>query len=172
MKKFFLTLLYLFAAAAVLLGVYLAGCRSMRHSAREKVYEIVTLHDTTILSDTVRETHKLYIPVPAKVDTSEILREYFAVRSYRDTIVDMPDLKVTLTETATRNILSDRQVFVSWKERTVFQEPRNRISLGISYGIHPMAQAVYSYKRFGIGAGMYLDSRKPYVSLNYTIREW
>lgn len=139
----------------------------------DTIYTSYVFHDTVLAApETIRVVKTLYHPVPAVVDTAMILSEFFAERRYRDTIVSMPNLSVTLSETASQNFIYDRKIDVHYREVYKLVQPANRIVLGAAVGVHPYIEGVYFRNRLGYGAGYDFASKSPFVTFKYQIKAW
>lgn len=170
-KEILVIILLLAAACCVCLCV-----RLMRPAAVQRcdtVYTSYVYHDTVLAApETIRVVETLYHPVPAVVDTALILSEFFAERRYRDTIVSMPNLSVTLSETASQNFIYDRKIDVHYREVYKLVQPANRIVLGATVGEHPSIEGVYYRHKVGYGAGFDFTAKTPFISLKYQIKAW
>ena len=77
-----------------------------------------------------------YRDVPSEVDTTEILKDYFAVRSYIDTIALDSIGFVKIDDKISKNMLESRNVFYQYHIPTVYEttivkeKPRNAVYLG------------------------------------------
>ena len=105
MKKFF----FIFILVSV--GIL---CFSLGRYAEEKSVIIKEIHDT-IPGEIPTPVIKL-VPIPQIVDTAAIQREHFVSKTYHDTILIFPNLKLQLNDVSTRNSLVDRQVVVDWRK--------------------------------------------------------
>lgn len=135
-----------------------------------KRYEIIKeIHDTTEVVKTKVVTKKgadiyheviKHDTIPANVDTTSILKDYFAKNIYRDTL-HLPDNLgfVLLTDTITRNLILGRTFTAKVKERvitntTIVKElPKTKVYYGLEGGFNKTD--VISH----LGAGLVINTK-------------
>lgn len=112
-----------------------------------------------------------FVPVPADVDTAAILEMYFAQQHYFDTIVNYPELKVSLTDVITQNTLTDRTVFIDYQRPN--KNRINAISIGadVSYYSMPVYVA-FRRKRMTYRLGYDMFNQAVVGGLSFDLWQW
>jgi hypothetical protein len=148
---------YLVILALVVIIIMQRSCSSTPGSPKEiikidgKKYEVVKRETDTIRVEVAHNVYKkgqdiyhdvpVYIDVPANVDTAAILKEYYAMRVYKDTLQLKDSLGyIAVTDSISKNTLLGR----TWDakvNKTVIDNkiylkelPKNQVYLGASLG--------------------------------------
>lgn len=164
MNKIHQCLLYLgLIFLGLCIGWYISDNR------RIQVPETVFIRDTfkTEIPKPVIE----YVPILVNVDTAAILAMYFSKLTYTDTIINYPELKVSLTDVISQNTLSDRLVFVDY---TKPEKPTyNAISAGMDLSAFCLPVYLsYRRKRMTYKVGYDLFNKAPLVGFSVDLWQW
>lgn len=104
-----------------------------------------TIYNDSIIRDTfykfIYETE--FVPVPADVDTQSILRDYFALHHYDDTLKNDTSAFIQIKETISENKLQQRELIFINKRPTIINQTT--------------ANSPQSLKR-NFSAGIYMNS--------------
>ena len=77
---------------------------------------IHSISDPIVIRDTIigdiPKPDTMYVQVPVDIDTAAIIELYFTKLNYNDTIIDYPELKVSLSDVVYQNSLYDRKVYI------------------------------------------------------------
>ena len=157
---------------------------------KNRPYEVVKRVTDTVKIKVTQTVYKpgeviiqkepIYIPVPANVDTAKILKDYYAIKVYTDTLKLKDSLGyIALTDSITKNSISgrlwsaeinktliDRVIYVNKLSNQLYfggtvslQQPNN-----LMIGANAMLKTKKD-KLYGIGGG--IDSRlNPYVNIS------
>jgi hypothetical protein len=149
---------YLIILALVVIVIIQHSCSSTTVSPKEiikidgKKYEVVKRESDTIKVEVAHNVYKkgqdiyhevpVYINVPANVDTAAILKEYYAMRVYKDTLQLKDSLGyVAVTDSISKNILLGR-IWDAKVNKTVINNkiylkelPKNQVYFGGSLGL-------------------------------------
>lgn len=131
--------------------------------------------------DTVYKDTTIYVEVPQKVDTLQILRLYFAKNVYKDTL-KLPDSLgyVSLSDTISQNKILFRTFTASVRERIindtkiVKELPKTQVYMGFNsqfsrpYFINSVGGSILLKtkrdKIFQLGGGVTSDNLSPYIN--------
>lgn len=177
---------YLIILALVVIIVMQRSCSSTPGSPKEtikidgKKYEVVKKETDTIRVEVAHNVYKqgkdiyhdvpVYVNVPANVDTAAILKEYYAMRVYKDTLKLKDSLGyIAVTDSISKNILLgrtwDAKVNKIQIDNTIYlKEPaRNQVYIGGSLGMQKPSYLTLGGNlilktktdhMYGIGAGV------------------
>lgn len=138
-------------------------CRSI-----VRVPETVICHDT--IHPAVPEPKVIVREIPADVDTTAILADYFLEKQYLDTIIEYPYLRVELTDIISRNTLLGRTVVVDYNRPVIYD---NALTLGSFVGLHNcILLAGYRRKSWEFKAGYDLYNKSVVVGLSKDLWRW
>ncbi len=117
---------------------------------------------------------KLYFfPVPSDVDTQAVLKDYFSKKAYNDTIINIPELKVTVIDTVTQNKVVDRFVYYEMKPPVVKQLPRYGLSVSAMVGYRTFPVMLELRKdKVGLLAGYDFYNKSPMIGAKIILGSW
>lgn len=141
---------------------------------RETVVQTVTQTEYRP-GETIYKEIPIYVEVPANVDTASILKNYFAVNVYKDTLRLKDSLGyVSVIDTITQNGIKGRYFDAhinKFETNTYLREMRTQLYLGGSLGIQKPnnltlgANAILKTKQdqmYGLGVGLNTELQ-PYI---------
>ena len=149
------------------------------------IYKTDTLRDTIFSIDTVTVISKpviTIIEVPFYIDTNKVLKDYYIIREYTDTLVNDSDLVIVTKETIQHNKL--KSIIVSHKNmrptvinntKYIITPEENHIYVGgflngsndfLDYG----GQVIYTKKNWAYNAGFGFNNKALYIGVNYKIK--
>lgn len=154
------------------IGIFCLGCviGYCSFDKKKEFNEIpVFIRDT--IPGKIPEPEIIIKEVPAQIDTAAILAAFYAEKNYRDTIVNYPELQVSLTDVVSQNTLLDRKIFINYQR----PEPNkyNTISIGadFSYSSLPMYLS-YRHKRMTYKLGYDIFNKTPVFGFSFDIWQW
>jgi hypothetical protein len=166
---------------AALLGgsLYLSHCgddkgKGVAYYPGKKEYVYDTNTYTFHYTDTVKEDTIIYREVPAKIDTQEILKDYFAKRTYTRTHEDT-SLTITIRDTVAENKI------IAWALEYKINRPtaintykpvkKNMLFVGAEFSQGVGINVGYLFKsNIMIDGGYYLNSNQVRLGVRYGIR--
>lgn len=103
--------LYLLLIVAILAALYLDWRCNLRHADTQTVRSDTTIVNMPPVTVNIPPTRPIIInqPIPDKIDTGAIIRDFFAKVEYRDSI-ENDTVKVSLYEQVERNRITARQL--------------------------------------------------------------
>lgn len=138
-------------------------CRSI-----VRIPETIIRHDT--IHPAIPEPEVIVKEVPAEVDTTAILADYFSERHYLDTIIERPYLRVELADVISRNSLLDRTVVVDYRQPVVYS---NALTLGMDIGhFRYVLSAGYRHKLWEFRAGYDFYNKSLMLGVSKTFWQW
>ena len=115
----------------------------------------------------------LIMPIPSKIDTDAVIRDYFSKKTYRDTVIDLPELKVTLVDTLYRNEIVKRKVDYSFVPEIQIRQPEYELGIGTMAGFRSSTVFVELRKKKVTGMlGYDIYNHTPVLGVKYTIKTW
>jgi len=124
----------------------------------EPKYEWDTVREYYTFLDTVYEDTIIYQPVPAKVDTQAILKDYFAKKTYSRDYTDS-NINITIADTVSKNALGHYTLSYQWKKPVTIQ----------TYKISgPVAGVEFNGQKLGLSVGYITKKQWVYDAALYT----
>lgn len=158
----------LLCAVIALLSGWTGHWLGSRHRSIVRIPETVVRHDT--IRPGIPEPEVIVREVPADVDTSAILADYYSERRYLGTIIERPYLKVELADVISCNSLLDRTVVVDYRQPVVYI---NALTLGMDAGRYGcVLSAGYRRKLWEFRAGYDLYNRSLVLGISKTLWQW
>lgn len=103
----------------IYLVLFLLGFIAGKWWFSDDVYiPVHSISDPIVIRDTIigdiPKPDTMYVQVPVDIDTAAIIESYFTKLYYNDTIIDYPELKVSLSDVVYQNSLYDRKVYIDY----------------------------------------------------------
>lgn len=164
MKRTATIALYLMGIVLIFLSGYWLGHRP---AAAAKAYTVIRVD--TVYKDAPVIIKQIPVPVPINVDTAAILAAYYTQRIYDDTLINVPDIYVSLRDTVYQNRLLGRATVY----KVNLPVYRHALSLGMTVGFRNISvMAGYRYKRTEYIGGYDLFNRAAFVGAKYNLFQW
>ncbi len=117
------------------------------------------------------------VEVPAIVDTSAIIADYFSRRVYRDTLRASAPGKLggsavaVISDTVAQNVIAGRSVCLTFTPNRL--ATTRSVDLLSTWGLHNTTlMAAYRYRRWAMYAGYNFSERAPVAGVGYQIIKW
>lgn len=128
----------------------------------------VTVHDH------LPPVPKIYfLPIPMEADTQAILKDYFSSKIYNDTIINLPNLTVSLIDSVSQNQLRGRWIDYSYVPELVVREPAYQLSVSAMAGYRSLPLFLeFQNERWGLLAGYDFVNKSPMLGIKYRFAAW
>lgn len=179
----YVTVLYMFLAvsvAAFLCGVAIGREDSKKACAPSSSSDGIRIvkkpvHDTIYISYPL-PSETVFVPVPADVDTAQILSNYFSLCVYEDTVRIGDYVDLSITDSVTCNKLISHKIDVLGLPE-LYVPPSavsaRCVALGAVTGKNLLALKVdLSLKTHTISAGYDFCNKSPVIGYSYKIAKW
>jgi hypothetical protein len=141
---------------AVLLGIiiWLKACDSPNINNSNIISKDTTTTIDIKLDSIKKDTTYIPVPyevlipieIPAKIDTQNILKNYFSTKIYKDTIYFSDSLKLIISDSLKENSIQNRNVFYKATQKTITvtnnittivkEDPKNKFYIGGTLGFN------------------------------------
>lgn len=164
MKKLYILVVCLLS----LLACFVVGYQLGKKNVSEPI--MVRIHDSIPVDIPVPVVE--YKEIPQKIDTAAILRNYYAEKKYDDTIINLPELKVSVSDMITENNLTSRTVMLDYN-RISPEDKKRSFLIGTMLGKQlQVAYAGYQYKSITYKAGYDFYNKSLIVGFSKDIYKW
>ena len=169
----------LVGVAVMLIGLLVLDLMSQCDKAdRDMCLKRVRIHDTIYVDGPVVEK-EVYVPVPGRVDTVEVVRDYYMERVYHDTIKVNDYVTLMVKDTVYKNKLQSAKYDLLTDFSTFSPTPiqandkHNALSLGLDAGYeHLSLRAGYEWGKMGIEGGYDFINKAPVVGVKLNVLQW
>ena len=134
--------------------------------------KVVVRHDTILRFTQPLPRLLVFQKVPQEVDTAAIIADYYATRKYHDTVVNLPEAVVQLTEEVSQNQIIDRKVHVTTNERIISHDVNHDVYLNGSMGAAPSLGILVRNRNLMVGAGWDFINKGLKLDLAIRLKKW
>lgn len=176
--KRFITLYSLSLSLIILLGIiHLKRCCEQERQRETVTYKLIKreVHDTIVVHEP-QPAETVFVPVPADVDTAEILESYFAKLVYVDTIHANEYVDIRIVDSVSQNRLQSHIVEIL-SLPDVYVPPNASssrcLALGGGAGFNvAILKADYSLNRHTMSVGYDFRNKTPVFGYSFKIFSW
>ena len=166
MKRYLPAFIILLAYSIALLLI--GRCSVPKQSHKQPIIEF-SFPETISVPVPAEPAEIIEVMIPVDVDTAAILENHYKKNIYQRPVIDIPNLRVSLTDTIFNNIL----IGSSATYQDSIPQYKHDISVGFLGGYNTFSMlATYRYERFGISAGYDLINKSVVVGANYRLFRW
>lgn len=163
--------LFLSALLCLWAGCYMHKYFSPKDVKYEERIEKIIKTDTVIRTVTIPNI-VVYRDIPREIDTSAIIRDYFASVEYCDTVLQSPESSVMIRETIEQNRIAQREVRLINVSTTITRTPSNALYIGASASSAPQVFCLWQHNKWGFGGGFTFVRNEPFITVSRQIKNW
>ena len=160
----------------IYLGLFLLGFIAGKwwfsdddHIPIHSISDPIVIRDT-IIGD-IPKPDTMYVQVPVDIDTAAIIESYFTKLNYNDTIIDYPELKVSLSDVIYQNSLYDRKVYIDYTRPV--PNRLNALSVGADFSCNSLPVYMsFRKNRVTYKLGYDFFSKALVGGLSYDLWQW
>jgi hypothetical protein len=188
-KDSFYTILFIIIII-IILFIILKGCsnnnKNIINTTSEPIiiYKTDTIRDTIFSIDTITLNKPIlkYIDVPIYIDTNKVIKDYYVIREYKDTLVNDSNLIIVTKESIQHNKLNSIIVsYINMKPtiinntKYIYEQEINHLYIGaflngskdyLVYG----PQITYTKNKLAYNAGFGINNKSLYIGINYKLK--
>ncbi len=164
---------HIFLNLAILLMLFIIFMMHCQHKKKDEKcrFDTIVVNDTIRIQSPVRIDH-IQVPIPQKIDTLAVIRDYYAKNVYQDTVINTKILSVIVRDTVEQNGLTGREVYYTLHQ-PVLREKRNGLSLSSIFAFKSIPVTLnYECEAWRFSAGYDVVNRVPVIGVGYRFARW
>lgn len=114
-----------------------------------------------------------FLPIKIAVDTQAVINDYYSQKVYKDTIINLPQLTVSVTDTVTENRLLDRVINYTYKPEIVTRAPKYQLAVSAMAGYRSLPAFLELQKeKVAVMVGYDFYNKSPMLGFKYRFAAW